>query len=250
MSAARIIKFAPTLILVGCLGYSFFATQSAMPGAGQAQAEMRKGLDRMVQDVLVEGAGAAAELEGKLRDPFWATGAPTTPQESAAPELPGPPEADALAEIVRGLTLDATFLQGRDQIAVINGRIYSRGARLAIPGDDTMPGQDLQVLAVTRTGVILKGGGKHYALGYPDRLGNKKEEPGGTAPAGEQAMAELDPAGETAMFQRLLNSPLGAMGKSLIGDAASPVHRPGTDSKGRARRSPATRARGPGAGGP
>jgi hypothetical protein len=249
MSAARLIKLLPTLILVGSLGYCMSTIESDLPGAAEARAEAQKGLEQLLQDLVAEGSDAAVKLEGQLRDPFWAAVAAPSPPESAAQDLPHSPETDALAELVRGLTLDATFLQGRDQLAVINGRIYGRGQRLAIPGDDAGPGRGLQVFAVTRTGVLLKGDGKSYMLGYPERLGTKKGNDDESGPAREQAMAEIDPAGQMEMFQRLLNSPLGAMGRGLIG-TASGVRRPDADARAPARRRSGTRARGAGPAGP
>jgi hypothetical protein len=250
MSVPKLIKLMPTLILVGTLGYSVSAIQSGLPGAGESRAEVQKGIEQMMQDLVAEGSGAATKLEGKLRDPFWATVAATAPQEAAARELSHSPEADPLAEFVRGLTLDATFLQGRDQLAVINGRMYSRGQRLNVPGEEAVPGQGLQVFAVTRTGVLLKGGGKSYMLGYPDQLGKKKDKDGESDSAREQMMAEIDPAGQMEAFQRLLSSPLGAMGKGLIGNPASADRRSGAAAGTPARRRSDARARGSGAGGP
>jgi hypothetical protein len=249
MNVAKLIKLAPTSILVGVLGYALYSMESGIPEAVEKQAEMQKGLEKMVEDMLAEGSTAATKLEGKLRDPFWVAPAPRAPQEAPVMELPGSPEADELAEIVRGMALEATFLQGRDQLAVIDGRIYSRGQRIAIPGNDSAPGRSMQVVAITRTGVLLKGGDKHYNLGYPEQLGKKKEDAESES-AKERATTEIDPAGQMEMFQRLLNSPLGAMGRGLIGDAAAPGRSAGAASKARGRRRPDSPARGSGPGGP
>jgi hypothetical protein len=248
MNVAGLIKLAPTLIVVGFVGYSLFAMESAIPEAAEKETEMKKGLEQMVQDVLAEGSTTAAKLEGKLRDPFWVAAATPAPEEAAVKEPSDTPGPDELAEIVRGMTLEATFIQGRDQLAVIDGRIYSKGQRIAIPGDDTTPARSMRVVAVTRAGVLLKGGEKHYNLGYPDQLGKKKEGDGGPESAKERAMTEIDPAGQMEMFQRLLNSPLGVMGRGLIGDAAG--HSTGAATKSRGRRGPDSRARGSGVGGP
>ena len=124
-----------------------------------------------------------------------------------------------MAEIIAGLKLDATFLQGRDQLAIINGRIYHKGQKLVLPGDDDSR-PPLVVLFVKPTGVILRGGGKNYLLGYPEHLGKKPDD--SSEAAREGGAEQIDPAGQAAMFQKLLDSPLGALGKGLIGDA---VHR-------------------------
>ena len=251
MRIATLIKLAPTTILVGSLGYSWFSMESGLPGAAETRADVQKGLDRMVQEVLTESSTAASKLEGKLRDPFWVSVPKTADKETAPGQGTGPAESDELAEMVRGMTLDATFLQGRDQLAVIDGRIYRRGQNVAIPEDSATQGRSLQLIAVTRTGVLLKGAGKHYALGYPEQLGKKKDEgEGGSGAAEQRALAEIDPAGQMEMFQRLLNSPLGAMGRGLIGDAATPGRPPAGARKPGARRSPAPGPRASRGGGP
>ncbi len=247
MNVRRLIKLLPNLLLVGALGYCGSAIQSEAPGA--ARADVQKGLELMVSDLMTEGSEAAVKFEGKLRDPFWAAVAASATREAAPEEHPVAAGADALAEFVRGLSLDATMIHGRDQLAVIDGRIYARGQRLPVPEDVSVPGQELQVFAVTRTGVLLKGGGKNYMLGYPDHLEKKKSDDDEPA-ARERAMAEIDPAGQMEMFQKLLNSPLGKMGKGLIGDAVSPKHRPGAAGPAQTRRPSNARTRAPGAGGP
>ena len=50
-------------------------------------------------------------------------------------------------------------------------------------------------------------------------------------------MAELDPGGQRALFERLLNSPLGAMGKSLLGNQTLTDPSAGTPGARRTRRS-------------
>lgn len=245
MNAARLIKQAPTLLVVGFVGYTLYSMEAGTPEGAETQAEMQKGLDRMVQDVLADGETAAKKLEGELRDPFWVMPPPAKTSEVAADKAAQPPPADRLAEFVRGMNLEATFIQGKDQIAVIDGRIYNRGQRIPLPGDDSTSDRSLLVLAVTRTSVLLKGDDKHYNLGYPDRLGNKKEE-GGPPSADQRLMSEIDPGGQMEMFQRLLGSPLGAMGRGLLGNALPSGRANG--ARGRGARDP--KARGPGSAGP
>ena len=145
------------------------------------------------------------------------------------------PPTDPLVEIIAGLSLDATFLQGPDQIAIINGRIYHKGQRLDLPGDDESR-PPLLVLFVKPTGVILRGDGKNYLLGYPEHFVKKPDE-AAMAAAREAEAEQLDPAGQSAMFQKLLNSPLVAMGKGLIGDAVSSKRPAGSRKSARVGRS-------------
>ena len=243
MNAAKVMKLVPTITLVGCVGYGLFAMESGIPETAEKEAEVQKGLELMVHDVLAEGSSTAAKLEGKLRDPFRVPPPAPATAEAAAKELAAEPETDDLAEIVRGMSLDATLLQGREQLAVIDGRVYSRGQRIQLPGDESQPGRSLSVLAVTRTSVLLKGGAKHYTLAYPEQLGKKKED-GDSDSAKERAMSEIDAGGQMEMFQRLLNSPLGKMGRGMIGNPA------GAAAKGRGRRASNSSARNSGSGGP
>ena len=54
----------------------------------------------------------------------------------------------------------------------------------------------------------------------------------------------IDPAGQSAMFQRLLSSPIGALGKSLIGNTVPTA--PSTRSRrGSRARNGGTRSAGP-----
>ena len=112
---------------------------------------------------------------GRLRNPFQAVTPPAATSDAPEPDAAAPPTSDPLADIIAGLSLDATFLQGRDQIAIINGRIYHKGQKLDLPGDDESRPPVL-VLFVKPTGVILKGGGKNYLLGYPEHLVKKPDE--------------------------------------------------------------------------
>jgi hypothetical protein len=218
MSASRLIKLAPTAILLAFLGYAAVALQASLPGAAEKEAALAKGLDVMLKDLAKAESWVTVE-PGRLRNPFLAVTPPAATPDAPEPDAAAPPTSDPLADIIAGLSLDATFLQGRDQIAIINGRIYHKGQKLDLPGDDESR-PPLLVLFVKPTGVILKGGGKNYLLGYPEHFVKKSDE-AARAAAREAEAEQLDPAGQSAMFQKLLKSPLGAMGKGLIGDAVS-----------------------------
>jgi hypothetical protein len=218
MNTAKFLRLAPTLILASFLAYSSYSMQATLPGAAEERAELSKGLDAMVQDILSSGTVAVDRLGGELRDPFQVglkPGAPAATQDAAPPS----PEVDPLAEIVRGLKLDATVLHGRDQIAIIDGRIYSRGQHLRVDDGSGPAASPLFLLVVQPSKVILRADSKNYVLGYPDQLGRKPDSGNEAASrsAKAEAMDEIDPGGQLALFQKLLNSPLGALGKSMIG---------------------------------
>jgi hypothetical protein len=239
MNAARLIKYSPTAILVIFLGYAAYSLQAALPDAAEKQAAIEKGFDLLLKKlVTTDPAGGAASI--RSRDPFLVV-RPPAPPEAAEPDAPESPESDPLAEVIADLKLDATFLQGRDQLAIINGRIYHKGQALALAGQDkSLP--SIVVLFVKPTGVILRGGGKNYLLGYPEHLGKKPDD--GPGDAREAGAETIDPAGQAAMFKKLLNSPLGALGKSLIGDAV-PSRPPSGSRRGARDRRNGTRSSGP-----
>jgi hypothetical protein len=231
MNASKVIAFAPTVILLAFLGYSAYSLQSALPGASEKKDELSKGLDLMLQDIVTASRDAKEDLD-RMRDPFLPVRPPEEVKE-VAPETAALPESDGLAEIIAGLSLDATFLQGKDQLAIINGRIYHKGQSLDFKGNDDKTKPSLVVVYVKPTSVLLRGGGKNYVLGYPERF-DRKPSPAAEVEAGT---SDLENEGQAAMFRRLLNSPLGAMGKSLIGNAATPG-RSGSSRAG-SRRNPA-----------
>jgi hypothetical protein len=234
MSISRLIKQAPTVILVAFVGYASVSLQGALPDAGATQAELAKGLDALAQDVASESAAVLKKVQ--LRDPFLPVASPEAPTAPRA-NGPAPAKADPLADIVAGLSLDATFIQGRDQVAIINGRIYNKGQEVLIPGGDDESRPKLVVVFVKHTGVILNGDGRNYFLQYPEKLASKSGRR--TESTGQDDSALADPAGQAAMFQRLLNSPLGAMGKSLIGGAGPTPGAGASPSRARRRSSTA-----------
>jgi hypothetical protein len=229
MNPRKLLKLAPTAVLLAFLGYTGFSLQATMPGVAEREEELAKGLDVLVKDLIAAHAPGGDD-PGRTRDPFVPVARPVPEAEVAARE-DAPSASDPLAETVAGLSLEATFIQGRDQMAVINGRMYRKGQHLALPDDGKEALPPLTLLFVKQTGVVLRGGGKNYNLGYPDQLGRKPTRDEDAAAAREVGMAELDLTGQSALFQRLLNSPLGAMGRGLIGDAAPP-HRPGGSRPG------------------
>lgn len=211
MSTARLIKFGPTILLVGYLGYGLFSVQPPQAGAS----ETKQALERTMMDLLAEGSEATQMIETQVRDPFW-TGPRAEVLKKSAEVAAAASDDDPIAEAVRGLSLDATMIHGRDQLAVINGRIYTRGQSIRVSGDGEPA--DLKVLVVTRTGVILRGAARNYGLNYPDKLGRKKDEDDKAAAGDAGTLTAIQDAGQAEMFQKLLNSPLGAMGRGIIGD--------------------------------
>lgn len=214
MNPQQMARIAPTAILLAYLVYSGYTLESSTPLAAERETEITRGLEVVMSEVAAAGE-ELVRLEGKLRDPFQIVVPPPPEPEpgevAAAEALPDP-----LEPIVSALNLEATFVQGKDQIAIIDGKIYSKGQTLAID-QARAAGSKLVLLFVKPTGVILRGDGKDYALGYPERFSTPAPAP--SSPAIDPA---IDPGGQTELLRRLLSSPLGAMGKSLLGGIELP----------------------------
>ena len=237
MNTAKLLNRAPTLIMVAFLAYACYRIQTILPDSAAGRKELANGLDVMVQDVLHAGA---AEAKSLARDPFR-----TRPKAAAkaAEAATADPETDPLAGFVKSLSLDATFLQGKTQIAIINGRMYHQGEHLIFVDDGANVPSPLFVQNVQVHSVTLQAHNTNYELGYPDRLGNR---PTDNRPSGKSStdgsIAEIDPEGELAFYKKLANGPLGRLGKGLTGIS------PGGPASGAGRSKRSRWARG--AGGP
>jgi hypothetical protein len=247
MNTAKILKRAPTLILIVCLAYACYRIHAILPDSGGGRDELARGLDVMVKDVLEAGADEVRALASDaLRDPFR-IGLKPAQSRKAADVTTNDPELDPLAGFVHSLSLDATFLQGKTQIAIINGRMYHQGQHLVVQDEGERALSPLFVQNVQVHRVTLIAHNTSYELGYPDQLGSPPADrrPAGAASA-DGSVAEIDPEGELAFYKKLLNSPLGKLGKSLTGSKG--VGAPASEA-GRSRR-PGRPRGGAGAGGP
>jgi hypothetical protein len=189
MNAVKLLNAAPLLIMVAFLAYAGYSIHASAgdPAAGQSGLAKDKGA--VVPDIVTAGDAMPGGPTGAFRDPFQVglkPGAVATRDDAKLV-----PDSDILAEIVQGLTLSATFLQGRGQLAIINGRVYSKGQYVLVDGGSGKSLPPLFVVNVLPAKVVLRGGDKDYVLGYPDQL---------------------------ALSQKPHNSPIAAPGKSMIGN--------------------------------
>ena len=174
----------------------------------------------MVEDAFHAGADEVKALTREaLCDPFR-----INVKSAAAPgpaEVTGAdsdPDSDPLAGVVQGLSLDATFIQGKTQIAIINGRMYNQGQHLLLQADSRKSFSPLFVQNVQMQRVTLMAHNKIYELGYPEKLGARPAEGRKGGASTDGSIAEIDPEGELAFYKKLMNSPLGKLGKGLTGD--------------------------------
>ena len=94
-------------------------------------------------------------------------------------------QVDPNLALVKGLTLNLTFVQGATQYVSINGRLYSQGQHLDGPDDRAT---SLVITRVTPAQVTLEANGNRYTLAYPDQL-TAGARPRSTAGARSRSMA-------------------------------------------------------------
>jgi hypothetical protein len=233
MKTAALVKRSPTLITFTLLSYACYSVNASVADLDASRAAVANGLDVMIKDVITSSKDEVQSLSGvMLRDPFRIAVKATEVSKTANEPAPADSKAEGVSEFVQSLTLDATFLQGKTRLAIISGRIYHQGQHLVIRGESGPVDSPLLIRSVQAHGVTLGAHGKTYVLGYPEHLGNRQ------APAKDRGknsadgtLSEVDPEGELAFYKRLLNSPLGKMGKSLTGNMGSGASR-ATRSRG------------------
>jgi hypothetical protein len=215
MNTAKILKHVPTMIMIVGLAFACYKIHATVPDAGAGRTELVKGLDVMMNDVLHSGA---EEVRALARDPFR-TGPKPIDATKAAEAAPADPVTDPLYDFVHSLSLGATFLQGKTQIAIINGRMYKQGEHLILERDGEKLTSSLFIEKVQAQRVTLRARDTKYELAYPDQLGSRPADvrPASGSPR-DGSIGEIDPEGEIAFFKKLLNSPLGKLGKGLTGN--------------------------------
>jgi hypothetical protein len=224
MNAAKFINLSPTLLVVACLGYAVYAGHSTLNDAATLSPAGPKSQDNLAANRNQPTVSEVSEPSGGLRDPFQVVQKPAKPADNNPTDQDKgalASEPDPLLEVVGGLTLGATFLQGRHQIAIIDGRTYAQGQHILVTGDRGESDSTLFVAKVLHTKVILQAGGKHYELTYPDQLGVRRT---------------------TGRDERRLTRPTGILAAQAPGKTPHPAYGQSRRPSGRNGDSPAPRA--------
>jgi hypothetical protein len=220
MNTAKLLRHLPTLMMVVGLAYASYKIHATVPDPGAGRTELAKGLDVMMKDVLDAGT---QEVRALARDPFRTGPKPADAAKAAEAALVDP-EKDPLFDFVHSLSLDATFLQGKTQIAIINGHMYKQGEHLILEDNGDKVPSPLFIERVQPHRVTLRAHETNYELSYPDKLGDRPADhnPARGSPR-DGSTAEIDPEGQLAFYKKLLNSPLGKLGKNLTGNPGGPA---------------------------
>ena len=172
MNPAKLVNFLPMLVMLVSLGYAAYTVQGlgsnrrAHVEPGRDEARRHEG--RRTRLGCHPHARGFPRIADTVRDPFQVVAKPVPePVAKAAASDQTPTPSDPHAGLVHSLTLNATLLQGRTQLAVINGRIYNAGQHLNDRQGQPSP---LSLAKIFAQKVILEAGGKHYVLAYPDNF--------------------------------------------------------------------------------
>ena len=168
MNTRKLLKLAPTLIMVAVMGYSTYAVQPDGPTPGDAASTKSKPafpITSLVQPD-TDKPNDPAHLK-PIRNPFLAIVQPTERGRGKGGADAGQAAFDLYRVLLQQMTLNMTFVQGSVEYASINGRLYQRGEQLEGPDGARSV---FSIVRVKPTEVLLEAEGKSYTLSYPEQL--------------------------------------------------------------------------------
>lgn len=168
MNTRKLLRLAPTVIMVAVMGYSTYAVQPAAPAPLDAAAAKPKSAIPIVSLVLPDADEATDPAHLKpVRNPFLAIVQSAQHGHGKGGADAGQGAADPYRMLLQQMTLNATFVQGSVEYASINGRLYNRGEQLEGPDGARL---GLLIVRVTPAEVVLEAEGKRYTLAYPEQF--------------------------------------------------------------------------------
>ncbi len=206
----KALKFAPSLIVVSVCGAVLWPYFNKQTGASVAPpSSASAGMKTPARPL------TAQTRPDRLRDPFR----PSSEQPNAATLAtntrvektrvdPIQQQLEDIAETVKGMTLGGTYLNGKKRLAIIDGKVYSRGESV---GEAEPDSPALIIKEVFAEKVVLNAMGKDFTVGYPDKLEavDPADDGGGNAGDANAALQALlggQAPVELGMLQNLLNS--------------------------------------------
>jgi len=144
--------------MVAFLAYAGYSIHASAGRSGRGQSGLAKDKGAVVQDIVTAGVCDGGWSNRRITRPV--PGQSQTGRRGQRTQISGrrvtqfrPASRDR-----QGLKLDATFLQGRDEMAIINGRVYSKGHYLIIDANSGKSSSRLFVVSVLPAKVVLRGG--------------------------------------------------------------------------------------------
>jgi hypothetical protein len=217
MNLLRLLRFAPTLAILAAMLYAgqavneILASRPAPPSENPAAVLAKLGLDALAGEPEADVLAIR-----RLRDPFNLDA--KSAAAAGAKAIAKAPQEDRLADFVEQAVLNATIIQGKTRLAVINGKLYKQGEAVAVAGRGASP---LVVKTVKRHEVELGAEGRRFTLTYTDRLTKGKSGGRRAGASWRVPAAGVGPTGAPdppfAAIRTLLGPQLGAVGASLAG---------------------------------
>jgi hypothetical protein len=172
MDIIKLLKFLPMVIMIASLAYAIYSMQAVRidpePASKKPNEKQAAARESQAKVAVSEAKTAMPERLHLPRDPFQVA-LKTTSADSAqnAPgSSPASAEVDPYPAMIQGFTLSATFIQGKTEIAIINGRIYKKGQHISGAANEPLP---LTLAGVLAKEVILQAGSNRYLLAYRDQ---------------------------------------------------------------------------------
>jgi hypothetical protein len=178
MNTTRLLKLAPTMIVVAAMAYAAYSinlqTTAGSVSLPATPPPPSRGGDRPEVGTPDELSVTATGLQ-QGRNPFVALSSTSQGHKAGTDHASGPgARVDPYIALVEGLSLNATFVQGKTQFASINGKLYQQGQHLNDTGSET---SSLVLAQVTPSEVVLEANGSRYRLGYPDQFRSPSDQP-------------------------------------------------------------------------
>jgi hypothetical protein len=217
----RLFNLLPMLLMISSLAYATYLVQPMVATfPSSSGASVTKGRESSGGMSKVKGSQAMNEVPEAMRrvgrDPYHPAvkHAQVADGDLKKDSMLGRDETDSSNDLIQGLTLNATFLRGNTQMAVIDGRIYQQGQHLLNADDEPSP---LFISQVVSNQVILRDRSRRYVLAYPDPLAHAEPEPPPQSPqAATGSPLAQDPGSLLTLLKTLLNVPSDDSGGGLL----------------------------------
>lgn len=220
MDASLLIKSLPMLIMLASLAWATYTVEQlgSTPAPNRVAARQATAKRATAGSALNRVEDVAASIREVGRDLFRTLSDSAAPGDDGSSASPSPrPESDPMLDVIGQLTLNATLIQGRNQLAVISGKTYAAGQPIKDSNGEPL---GVSLTKVFADKVVLQGESRHYVLAYPSNLQLPAAARTERRPDDDLArLREFDP--QLALFQTLLRSPLGGLGARLLGASAA-----------------------------
>lgn len=160
------LKQAPTLVVIGVAGLAawpslFPEAAPRPPEAATRPSTVNPPLPPAGKDPGPDPFRLAQVAPAKVASP--AGSKPGGPATASAAKSGLPAVADDEDRVLRHLKLGGTFVDGSEQLAIIDGKVYARGESIRGADGSTLP---YRVVGVSKDHAMLRRGRRDFLLGF------------------------------------------------------------------------------------